>query len=43
MIFNTTNHYNLYYPEKRSIATITENIIGNIKNDKGNIVECQLY
>jgi hypothetical protein len=39
MIFNTTNHYHLYYPEKRSITTITENIIGNIKNDKGNIVD----
>ena len=36
MIFNTTNHYYLYYPEKRCIATITKNIIGNIKIDDEN-------
>jgi len=32
MIFNTTNHYYLYYPEKRCITIMTQNIIENIEN-----------
>jgi hypothetical protein len=34
MIFNTTNHYYLYYPEKRCITIMTQNIIENIENIK---------